>query len=475
MLDEQVHYEADITTGTGIKRRIDQSARHLWLIAHMYSILPIIVATIFFLYGLYVVCSKGFTRVGASFFVLCIATACWQGTWAVLFQIHDPRIAMVLIKFGYLLILFLPTSLYHFLTDISCRTTERNYVYASYCIVALLAVFLLGTDFFVSGYYEYFWGFYPKAGVLHPLHVLQTIIVVNRGLYITFRQQQIAAPRKRTQLRWCIAAILIYFFAAIDYACNYGAEFYPPGVVFIVVSLGVFTIAIFKHALFDPMTMAASVAHEMRTPLASIRMLATGVDQFLPRLLEGYRLAVQHGLIKPTIRPAVMERLATLGDSIAHEIRHTNTVLDMMLASVRMDALDTNSYARHSIAQIVSEAIDRYPFDGRARDRVSVVSMTDFEFHGSDTLLVLVLFNLMKNALHSVQAAGKGGLRIGTACTSAANVLYFSDTGLGIPAATLPHIFDAFFTTRKNGGSGVGLAFCQRVMHSFGGRFIAIR
>jgi two-component system CAI-1 autoinducer sensor kinase/phosphatase CqsS len=81
-----------------------------------------------------------------------------------------------------------------------------------------------------------------------------------------------------------------------------------------------------------------------------------------------------------------MERLATLGDSIAHEIRHTNTVLDMMLASVRMDALDTNSYARHSISQIVSEAIDRYPFDGRARDRVSVVSMTDFEFHGSDTL-----------------------------------------------------------------------------------------
>jgi signal transduction histidine kinase len=33
----------------------------------------------------------------------------------------------------------------------------------------------------------------------------------------------------------------------------------------------------------------------------------------------------------------------------------------------------------------------------------------------------------------------------------------------------LPKVFDPFFTTKKSGGSGIGLAFCHRVMTSFGG------
>lgn len=435
----------------------------------MYSILPAVVASIFVAYGLFVVGTKGFTRIGTSFFALCITSAVWQGTWAVLFEVRDPQVALFLVKLGYLLILFLPTSLYHFLAEISECSGERYWVYRSYGLATIFAVLLIGTDLFVDGYHTFFWGYYPKAGLLHPLHVLQTVVVVSRGLYITYRQQQLALPGQNIKLRLCIGAVFTYFFASIDYLCNYGIEFYPPGVVFIALSLGIMTIAIVKYNLLTPMAIATTVAHEMRTPLASIRMLASGMDRFLPTLLEGYRLSVEHDLLKASIKPLAIRQLSRLGASIAQEVDRTTTVLDMMLASVRMNQLDTSSFRRHAIGSCISEALDRYSFQPDERERVSHSVVADFEFYGSDSLLVLVFFNLLKNSLYALKVASKGEIHISTACAPTFNSVSLTDTGIGVARDELPRIFAPFYTTKKSGGSGIGLAFCQRVMTAFGG------
>lgn len=436
----------------------------------MYSILPALISVLFLGYGLYVVFDKGFTRVGATFFALCVATFFWQGTWAALFQARDPAIAMPLIRFGYLLIVFLPTTLYHFLIEIAERPDERRLAYLSYGVAAALGLFVLLSDRFVSGYYEFFWGYYPKAGPLHPLHVLQTVAVVGRGLYIAYRQQRNAPAYKRTRLRLCIVALFIYFFAAVDYLCNYGFEFYPPGVVFVAVSLGIMTVAIAKYDLLNPMSVAASVAHEMRTPLLTIRMQAMAMAKFWPALSNGYRLAVEHGLCEPAIRPATLERLSKLSSDIAHEVDRSNAVIDMMLAAATMEQLDCSTFRTHSADVCLSEALRRYPFDPDERAKVRVDRAEDFRFYGSDTLLVYVLFNLLKNALYAIKAAGKGKIDISLVSHSAGNSLVFMDTALGIAPEALPHVFDAFFTTKKSSGTGIGLAFCRRVMMSFGGR-----
>lgn len=48
------------------------------------------------------------------------------------------------------------------------------------------------------------------------------------------------------------------------------------------------------------------------------------------------------------------------------------------------------------------------------------------------------------------------------------NILYFKDTGKGIPADVLPKLFEKFYTTTYH-GTGLGLAFCKMVMTGFGG------
>lgn len=449
----------------------------------MYSLLPALVSALFLGYGLYVVAEKGFTRVSGSFFMLCIATFFWQATWAVLFQVRDPAIALWLAKFGYLLIIFLPTTLYHFLAEISRRHHEMRAVYVSYAFASVLAISDVGTDWFVNGLHAYFWGFYPKAGLLHPLHVLQTAVVVLRGLYISYQQQKNAAPHRRTQLRICMASLFIYFFAAIDYLCNYGFEFYPPGVIFTSLSLGMIAVAVMRYDLMSPVSVAAAIAHEMRTPLATIRLQAESLTMYLPELQKGYRLAVEHGLCEATLPPTANRRVSELTASILHQVDRSNAVIDMMLASVRMEEIDNSSFSPQSAAASVAEAVQSYPYARGEQERIRLAIESDFAFHGSRSLMVYLMYNLLKNSLYALKAAGKQPTGNDIAITVSAHgknhgnpdgrdihTIEVRDLGTGISPVLLPRIFETYFTTKELAGAGIGLAFCLRVMKSFGGR-----
>lgn len=436
----------------------------------MYSVLPAIVSVLFLGYGLYALASRGLNRTSASFFLLCLTMFFWQGTWAVLFQVSDPAIADILVKFGYLFILFLPSSLYHFLAEICGRREELRYVYLSYALALALAVMLLLSDLFVAGHYRYFWGYYPKAGALHPVHLLQTLVIMLRCLHLTYVAQKSASSDKQTRLRLCFAGTLIATFSAIDYLCNYGFEFYPPGVFFTAVTLGFYMIAIVKYDLLNPMALAGTIAHEIRTPLATIRNQAIGISTYLPTLLEGYRRAVEHGLMKPGIQTQHLALLSGMSRVITQEVDKSNAVIDMMLASTSMEHPEAMPFERHKIGICVAEALARYPFEPGMKEKVAVSIESDFEFYGSDALLVSVLFNLIKNGLHALQASGKGEIRISTKAARERNTLLLTDTGLGIPPNILPHIFEPFYSTKhKGGGAGIGLPFCQKVMSAFDG------
>ncbi|NRR34195.1 histidine kinase [Oxalobacteraceae bacterium] len=438
----------------------------------MYSILPALVSLLFLCCGGYVFYSRGVSRISLTFFVICATTFCWQSTWALLFQMQDEHAALSLAKFGYLLILFLPSTLYHFIAELSARRSERRWVELSYLLAGALGVVMLSSDDIIAGLNHYFFGFYPKAGWLHPLHLLQTLVVVSRGLYLLYRREQLAISTEKARLRYCMVSVLIYFFAAVDYLCNYGIEFYPPGVIFIAASLGLIAQAIVRHNLLaDPVEVAATIAHEMRTPLATIRSQSRVLVKSLPELLAGYQTAVDHGLHMPALRPDQLGYLCTLGQHIEAEVTRSNFIVDMMLASAKAGSLNRSDFAVHSVKKCVDEALACYPFDGCMRDKVNVRVQDDFNFYGSDVLLVYVLYNLFKNALHAIKCAGRGEVEIAFFTVGRDQQLVVTDTGPGIPDDVLPHVFDPFYTTRVDaGGIGMGLAFCQRVLTAFGGK-----
>lgn len=89
----------------------------------------------------------------------------------------------------------------------------------------------------------------------------------------------------------------------------------------------------------------------------------------------------------------------------------------------------------------------------------------DFSFRGDETLYLFVLFNLLKNALYYFKRRSDGEIRI----KGAHNRIHFRDTGPGMPKQNLDRLFHSFYTAGKQGGTGLGLAYCKRVMRAFGG------
>ncbi len=217
----------------------------------MFSVVPAVVALYFLLVGIFVVRQNRGNLLAKTFCAICVTTFSWQFVWSILYQTKNPENAYLLTKIGWIFILFLPTTAYHFLITLSNKKSELKFVYFSYLVSALF-LFTLPSDLMLAGVYQYYWGFYPKAGILHPLHVLQTVIVVLRGLYVTYLKQKTCDDYKtKSQLRYCVVAIFIFLIAAIDYLGNYGLNVYPFGIAFLSTSLTIICYAIVQHRILD--------------------------------------------------------------------------------------------------------------------------------------------------------------------------------------------------------------------------------
>jgi two-component system, CAI-1 autoinducer sensor kinase/phosphatase CqsS len=440
----------------------------------MYSLLPALVSGLFIAYGFYVIAAKGLNKTTGSFFLLCMTTFFWQGTWAVLYTVEgQPARADQLIRFGYVLIAFLPTTLYHFLTEITNHHRERRWVALSYVVSAVFAILSVTSDLFIDGHYSYFWGYYPKAGLLHPLHVLQTTVVVSRGLMIVWQRERMATGIQKSRLKMCVLSNLIYFFAAVDYLCNYGFSFYPPGVIFIAISLGLMSYAVAKYELMSPYAAAATIAHEMRTPLAAIRMQADHAAQQVPDMLRQLKQARSDYDALRSDHSAdtfAHDQLELMCKKIVQQVDRTNQMIDLILASARMEHIDKSDFAWHSAKQCVTQVMDGYPFVASEKRKVHLNAEEDFYFFGSPALLGFALSNLIKNALYAMKVAEKGEIYIALNRQSGYNAITVLDTASGIPKDVLPHIFDTYYSTKSAAGAGIGLAFCQRTIKAFEGQ-----
>ncbi|HTQ98443.1 MAG TPA: HAMP domain-containing sensor histidine kinase [Candidatus Acidoferrum sp.] len=216
-------------------------------------------------------------------------------------------------------------------------------------------------------------------------------------------------------------------------------------------------------------SLSANIAHEMRTPLSGIRASISGIEEYLPQLLECQRWCEQHakGQFLP-IRENHLNVLVNTPRRIKLMIDQANTVIDMLLMNLRENALDRKQFNIISATNIIEQAVDRYPFKTGQREKLHLDLERDFSFLGIESLCIYIFFNLLKNAYYSLQGAQKGEITIALQQRGHEGVIRFRDTGLGIDSAIIDRIFEGFFTTKQE-GTGAGLAFCKRTIESFNG------
>jgi len=210
----------------------------------------------------------------------------------------------------------------------------------------------------------------------------------------------------------------------------------------------------------------AMVSHELRTPLISVAANVRGIE----RSLKARELKAGHGADAAGQDPAsaaVNEAMERIG----FEVRHMNQMIDLFLQSAAALNQQLAATEHVSMADVVAHVIERYPFTGQdQRDAVRVVVRGNFQFAGKHELCVVVLLNLLRNALKALQRAGRGQVRIVIDGTRARPRLLVMDSGCGIAPRQLPHVFERFYTWPPSSGAGIGLALCRDIVHAWQGR-----
>lgn len=211
-------------------------------------------------------------------------------------------------------------------------------------------------------------------------------------------------------------------------------------------------------------SLSGSVAHEMRNPLNSIINAMGSVQSILPdkpgrdEAGSDYTLS-RSGLIS----------LHNVIEESSETVIRANKIIDSILADMQGKSLDLKTFKRVAAKESIQSAISSFSYDTpEDRKLIKNLAKTDFDFFGDKDLFIYVLFNLIKNAL-SYKAKPSFVLEIVTETGPTGNTIKVRDTGPGIPASKRERIFDAFYTSGKKGGIGLGLSFCKHVVTSFGG------
>jgi two-component system sensor histidine kinase BaeS len=197
--------------------------------------------------------------------------------------------------------------------------------------------------------------------------------------------------------------------------------------------------------------LVADVAHELRTPIA---------------ILQAGHEALLDGVTEPT--PA---ELASLRDEVLRLARMVGDLQDLAAADAAALHLDLQPCDLAALAAAAADSLSR---------RFEAASITvrrqlaPAPVSADPRWLHQVITNLLSNALKFTPPGGQVTISTGQAGPEA--VLAVADTGPGIPAEELPHVFDRFFRGQdaaRTSGSGIGLAVAAEMAHAHGGQVTA--
>jgi PAS domain S-box-containing protein len=212
---------------------------------------------------------------------------------------------------------------------------------------------------------------------------------------------------------------------------------------------------------------AGAIAHEIRTPLFSLAMMGEAMGNFVAEMKRQEALFAD----QPAMQHWV-QRMEKIPSNIAEVIKGMNHFVDMSLMKISPERPKMYELKPLDLNGMLNEVMMGYPFkptgEKSERQLVHLNTTYNFKFEGEETLFKHLVYNLMKNALYFIREAGKGEIFIETREEKDFNLLIFKDTGPGIPAENVEHLFKAFFSRSQN-GTGVGLSLCKTIMQEFGG------
>jgi two-component system sensor histidine kinase BaeS len=198
-----------------------------------------------------------------------------------------------------------------------------------------------------------------------------------------------------------------------------------------------------------------NAAHELRTPLTN---------------LQGYLEALRDGVIAPT-----PEQFGSLHEEAQRLVRLSRS-LDSLADNENHDRAQSHVDVELSGAIRSAYEMARPAFE--AKDIAVEISVPDeLAVRAEPDRLAQVLANLLQNASRYTPSGGRAAIQ--AAVERSQVIVSITNSGDGIPAGDLPHVFERFYRVEKSrdaarGGAGIGLAIVKEIVEASGGRVGAV-
>jgi heavy metal sensor kinase len=197
----------------------------------------------------------------------------------------------------------------------------------------------------------------------------------------------------------------------------------------------------------------ADASHELRTPLAALR-----------------------GEMESVVEQArTLPELRDRAGSVLEEVDRLAKIVDALFAISRLDAGESQQeWERFDLAPLAASTTEQMSLLAEDK-RIAVACNAEgkVSVDGDRARIKQVVVNLLDNAIKYTPPGGTINLNVNARGGKA--VLEVVDTGMGIPASALPHIFERFYRvdqarSRDAGGAGLGLAIVKSICAAHGGK-----
>ena len=198
----------------------------------------------------------------------------------------------------------------------------------------------------------------------------------------------------------------------------------------------------------------SALSHELRTPLTPVLMTAAALEN------------------DPALTLEVREQLAMMRRNIELEARLIDDLLDLTRISRGKLQIAQSSADLHQLLEYTGEIVRAEGLEKQVR----ITFLLEAPRHhalADPTRLQQVFWNLIKNAVKFTPSGG--AVTVSTRNDAGGSILVsVEDTGIGIGAKALPHIFNAFEQgdiagQHRYGGLGLGLAIARAIVEAHGG------
>jgi len=193
--------------------------------------------------------------------------------------------------------------------------------------------------------------------------------------------------------------------------------------------------------------MAAGLAHEIKNPLAGIKVT-------LEVLADELELSDEDQ------------------DLFARVINETNRVEKLLKGLLNYARPPKLNYEQFDLNRLLDNSIQNMSMTGKTSSKEGVEFVRGFaadlpQLEADSAQLQQVVLNIFLNAIEAMPEGGQ--ITVSTHKRDEESLgIEITDTGKGIPEGVLANIFQPFMTT-KSKGSGLGLAICKRIIEEHGG------